>query len=485
LDARQLAPDASSHPRTQLFALVQDTVWWRRVIYFLSLFLALLAGAFPLLQEYLRIDGVTTQVTALAGGTTNWAVGLVRGFLPSFASPWLDAVAYNPAAALLIVVGLIASLKFSGLLQYRICDRARAAWNVRKRVSHLRLTGHRHAMVKGAIGFGVLAAGIAVVSQGAHLWLIALFAALALLCLILRVRLARIPPGTIDPASPGFLLGLARRLRLSPRAVASYRLTARTLVPAAFLGATAVIILSLAHRTTFDLLNTVGMFCSSATRATDENLPQATISTSSICNPTGITLVAGRSYRLQLEMQDPWFDKDERSDVGGFAVATVVPPGKSWFAIDNIRHYLPYYFSTPLKRWWFENWFQPIARIGERGNYEHALKPAAPLPVVPYSKCRPDEVSTRSILAAIMDIPTPAPKSFQDEQLQCEVDKKIQPSRLLISDFTADANGELFIYVNDAVVTLPWLTDFFYRNNSGTAKVTVKRLLAPQVIDAE
>ena len=31
----------------------------------------------------------------------------------------------------------------------------------------------------------------------------------------------------------------------------------------------------------------------------------------------------------------------------------------------------------------------------------------------------------------------------------------------------------LFLYVNDAVLTLPTLTNMFYNNNSGTAKVTV------------
>ncbi len=485
----ELVPAASSLARTQLFALVKDTVWWRRVVYFLSLFLALLAGAFPPLQEYLRIDGVTTRINDVAGGTTNWAAGLVRGFLPSFASPWLDAIVYNPAAALLIGVGLIASLKFSGFLQYRIRDRARASWNVRRQVVHLRLTGQRHALAKGALGFGALAAAIAILSQDGDPRLIAFFATLTLLCLgylVLRLR-RRIPARKIDPADPGFLLGLARRLRGCQLAVASYQFTARILAPAAFLGATAVIVLSLAQRTSFDLLNAGGALCHSTIAMPDERLDAvAVIRTNSICNPTGLRLVAGRTYRIQLEMKDAWFDKDERSDVGGFAAANVVPPGESWFTINNIKHYLPYYAAAPLKRWWLENWFQPIARVGERGNYEHVLRPAAPLPVVFYSRCRPPEESALSGWAAIKDdILRPAEPEFRDKQLKCEASKGLHASRLLISDITANASGELFIYVNDAALALPWLTDLFYRNNSGTATVTVKRLLAPQVIDSE
>jgi hypothetical protein len=35
--------------------------------------------------------------------------------------------------------------------------------------------------------------------------------------------------------------------------------------------------------------------------------------------------------------------------------------------------------------------------------------------------------------------------------------------------------GELFIFVNDSVLGIPGLYDFFYRNNKGTAKLTVTR----------
>ena len=42
--------------------------------------------------------------------------------------------------------------------------------------------------------------------------------------------------------------------------------------------------------------------------------------------------------------------------------------------------------------------------------------------------------------------------------------------------------GELFLYVNDAVLTLPGLTDMFYKNNSGKAKVTVTRIVAEEIV---
>jgi hypothetical protein len=95
-----------------------------------------------------------------------------------------------------------------------------------------------------------------------------------------------------------------------------------------------------------------------------------------------------------------------------------------------------------------------------------------------------DMVATRPQRApdALRDIPSPATKEFKQTHLACENQRGHYPSRTLISDITVDATGELFIYVNDAVLVLPGLKDVFYQNNSGTAKVTVTRVLADSII---
>ena len=54
-----------------------------------------------------------------------------------------------------------------------------------------------------------------------------------------------------------------------------------------------------------------------------------------------------------------------------------------------------------LKHWWRENYFQPIARVGNIGNYEYPLHPAAPLPKVDFSACGKAD--------APRDIESPAP----------------------------------------------------------------------------
>jgi hypothetical protein len=427
------------------------------------------AAAFPLVAQHLR-NGATDRFNEISGGPIGWTLGLIKGFLPGFTEPWTNALVENPVAAAFILTGLFASLGFSAFLQRRICDRARAAWNVRQEVDgialdRLRLTGQRQALAKTTLVLIALAIGAWALS--AEQWLFNLFAGAAVALGVLWGWRRRRPPGSINPVKPGLLLGFARATRTTPWAVAGYRFVAQKLAPAAFLAVGALIVVALAHRAVFDLASTSGKFCHAGVKTEDEieKLNPATFRTDSLCHATGIRLVEGRKYRIRVEMDGgvdgEWFDKGMRADVAGIHAAG---PAQ--------------YMAFPLKRWWRENWFQPVARIGTVGNYEHVLRPAAPLPLLS-SKICPAATKDLSIWDAIRDTPVPASTELKTARLECEKRKEIRPSRVLISDITANATGELFLYVNDAVLNLPRLTNVFYRNNSGTAKVTVTRVLAP------
>src|SRR5262249_62045586 len=79
----------------------------------------------------------------------------------------------------------------------------------------------------------------------------------------------------------------------------------------------------------------------------------------SMCHATGLRLVAGRKYRIRLDMENgpdgEWFDQDRRVDILGFAA-------------DSWRHYS----ATPLKRWWRGERVQADARGCEAGDSEHS-----------------------------------------------------------------------------------------------------------------
>ena len=255
------------------------------------------------------------------------------------------------------------------------------------------------------------------------------------------------------------LLSLTRVTRTSPGAVAAYRYVAQTVLPAVFLIASGLAVLALGHRATFDLLSTGGEFCE-ATKAvreqSDSRLAQGATSApnggagadervgtakkpfaiNSMCHATGLRLVAGRKYRIRLDMEGgpdgEWFDQGRRADVAGFAA---------------------------------DSWRQ-----------------AEPLPVVDFKACRPPGKPHPPMSGTIEDIQTPATADFKNEQLLCDQSAGRRPNQTLISDITANATGELFLYVNDAVLMLPNLTRIFYGNNSGTAKVTVARIMAEEII---
>ena len=475
MDTQQLLLWArSAQPnRTELFNLVRDTVWWRRIVYFVSLVFVVIAVAFPPLAQYLRIEGVTEHLNDTAGAFVRSTVGFIKGFLPGFAEPWVAAVVRYPAQAAIILICVLASLGFSLFLQRRIRDRARDAWEGRKHV------GDDCARSFGATLCFSAFAGAALMRKSPS-WLLWLSFGAAIVCGVWWAFFRWFRPWyfrrfhraeNVEQAKPVLFLPFARWAWTTELAVDGYRCLAQKVAPFFVLGLSAILAISSAHRAWFDMLSTGGHYCTATQEVTDASPDKEilgagkTFETRSMCHATGLRLIAGRKYRIQLDMDEgvngEWFDKGIRTDVAGFTA-------------DSMRHYM----ASPLKRWWRENWFQPIARIGDVGNYEHVLQPAAPLPVVPFEQCRPKEEKRPSWWEAIRDIPSPATAEFKNAQLACEAPKDIRPNRTLISDITADATGELFLYVNDAVLTLPGWTDVFYKNNSGTAKVTVTRILA-------
>ena len=77
--------------RGHYFALVLDTIWWRRCVYFVTLGLALIALAFPVIYALLDWGDKTEKINQITGGTVAYLLRLFKGFIPSFASPWIDA----------------------------------------------------------------------------------------------------------------------------------------------------------------------------------------------------------------------------------------------------------------------------------------------------------------------------------------------------------------------------------------------------------
>lgn len=448
--------------RADYFDLVLDTVWWRRCVYFTTLFLVLVGLSFPLIYEYLVTSDKPEKVNEITGGALTYVAGLFKGLLPSFATPWIDAVTRNGPAAIAIVLAFVLSLALSTFLQNRIHDRARGAWNVQPetgggRVNRLKPTGQRRGLaVMTFLFLGAALATLTVIHKHPD-WFFFFLIVAVVFAIGWGYRLKR-PEGDVDPSKPRRWLWLSRALRKNPALVRRYRWVAQTGAPIVAIGLAGWITLSGLNLGLFNLQSTAGKFCKDVsvsepiqklidTGSYEELKPTPTIDLKSLCAPTGIWLIAGRQYRIRIEPQTAWFDHGIPADVSGFST-------------DNFLQGT----AITLKRWWREDWFQPIARVGNIGNYEYPLRPAAPLPEVDFSACR----SVKGV----------------EDQLKCEEEKKIVRNKVLISDITPNSTGQLYIYVNDAVLAIPGLHSIFYDNNIGTMKVTVTRTVAPATVDA-
>jgi hypothetical protein len=199
-----------------------------------------------------------------------------------------------------------------------------------------------------------------------------------------------------------------------------YRALFKVLVPIAFALALVVVAADLVNRVAFDAWSAAGQVCKASVSAEaqkTEKLGTATgFTTDNICWASGLVLVSGKHYRITLTMTEDWKDGDTPATMNGFAS-------------DTFNHWI----ALQWRRWWTQNWFRPIAQIGAVGNDEYVLNPL-------------DADST-----------------------------PVSDERTLVSEIVARTGGELFIYVNDAVVMIPRRVDYFYKhNNHGGASIEVE-----------
>jgi hypothetical protein len=365
------------------------------------------------------------------------------------------------------VVGIGSCLAVSQSLQLNICDKARLAWRreLRKQYLDWRLTrdtrGRNRVALAFAISLCVLAVVLAISTYRNERNLIALEVGVITLFLGLLLawrkaglqRLKTIAAAaSIRTGQPLPLKGplrFARWLRGNPSLKKLSKWVVWILIPAISALIVVAAGLVIANRVAFDVASSAGAYCRGTPNADGHGHDKidgvAHFSTDNLCASTGLFLQAGRRYRITIDASSgDWFDKGVRTDIGGFSA---------------------HLWASPLKRWWRENWFQPIARIGARGNDEYVLSPKAPLDPVDYQRC------TTSYPKGEERASTKISDKAAAELIACA---SVPSTRLkLVADITAKTNGELFVYVNDAV--LAWPADYFYRNNRGTASVSVVR----------
>ncbi|MEJ0035942.1 MAG: DUF2235 domain-containing protein [Gammaproteobacteria bacterium] len=453
-----------ARPDRQAIRLVWDTVFWRRCLYALTVSLTILLVIYPVIAA--PVASAMTWLTGIDRATRGPVADIVNAFsalIPSYVAPWKNALNEHPLEFFLILIAILGSLAGSVTLERRIRDRARMAWDRQFRDGYLGwLRESRKAWRNGlTVLFAVSMAGVALAifykPMRYALWALSALAAGTLLIQGFRLlgSVQRKDAASRTKIQSTFSLSLARVLRTSAPLRAGFGFLTDHFAPAAFVVVLLLGALLLLNRATFDLTSAAGRFCHGTTSDFTKDAAVARASgfdTADMCWASGIVLKKGRRYEITIDTPGDWFDRQLQTDVLGMPS-------------EGVRHIM----AAPLKRWWSENWFQPVMRIGDVGNVESPLEPVDDI-----APALPPRCEASNEVVARLGVSDKLPRSEAERVMACNpvpADRKILRARI-----TAEADGELFLFVNDAVLSVPGVTETFMKNNSGTASVEVRRL---------
>lgn len=463
------AIQALGNPDRDAVSLVWDTVFWRRCVYAATMLLTGLALAFPLLANVLPPQLANAE--AIARGPILVIVRAFGALIPSFASPWKISLERYPLEFGLALIGIAITLLGSQTLEARIHDRARLVWHTGPIVHYREWRTQRRQGFKRTMLFCILLLAIAsltglaidnpslTVECGVAAVLAALVTALSIVGSQPRQR------GSSGRVQHTTALHVARLLRENPLLIALYGGLTQKVLPIAFALSLVVVGVLLANRAIFDTVSSAGAYCTASVKdQITESIGKSArvFATNEMCWPSGLVLNAGHRYLITLDtpVDSPtdntthrWFDRDIPTDVMGFPS-------------DSRRHRL----ARPLARWWTDDWFKPIARIGRFGNDEYVLRSV-------------DDVKPFDRPACLSDLHMPSEGRSIRAQIDPALAKRINACaplpadrKVLRAEIDAKSTGELFLYVNDAILAIPGLSTMFVDNNSGSATVEVERL---------
>jgi uncharacterized protein (DUF2235 family) len=191
----------------------------------------------------------------------------------------------------------------------------------------------------------------------------------------------------------------------------------------------AVLLLYLLITTTshvaFNFLDAAGFTCIEAsnsdelTRLRPGQTVEREFATSNLCQSMKVLLERNGQYVIQFDSTASFRDVGVIDGSKGFASSD----------LPSLYDRVKFTLATPLRRELFRPWFRVVARFGGSGGEETFLDP-----------------------------------DFTDIRW---ISEKVRATR----------DGELFIFVNDAVIGIPGWFDVFYKNNTGSAKVKITRRL--------
>ena len=371
---------------------VNDTVWWRRISYFACLFATLFVVAFPYAAglystvaktALLSIPWIGSGLVHAIEDWSRWFTPVWRGWVadlfqavgtvvPAYAKAWLDALAKRPLEMLAALALVAIFFGAGGFLAQRIHDRARFAWHRSRRKIYLdwAVSSARSSLTKAFVlalvtvlllvtawtgGAGPEVSGTMILLSVLMIVVIAWRA--AILHRLGRDRSAIESGEQALPSPP--TLKVARFIRCNTHLVYIYEIFANRVIPLVFAAALAYAVVGVAYHAVLRVFSSAGMFCSASFEG-GTTLPQG-FETTQLCWASGVKVLAGHSYEVQLTTEHDWTDKTIPADAAGVSSTPLV-------------HVL----AEPMKRSWSGRWFQPIVRVGRLGDDEHLMTAVGP-----------------------------------------------------------------------------------------------------------
>ncbi|WP_298240309.1 DUF2235 domain-containing protein [uncultured Bradyrhizobium sp.] len=467
---------AMATPNDEMVKLAHGAVWWRRVAYFSLLVMAGVIVAWPWIArkivELSVNNGLRDTLLLRIVTDIDWGLGavigsianLLRNVMPSYAGPWLDIALYYPTLTLIVVLLTRGVWRVNARLRDGIQERARLAWYRPDRKASLKNLGRLNLLIR----FGGF-------MQGNAWWIHVPFAKFI------------IPVVAIIA-----IYGLA--LLIGSSSFFTWRLATGQVCESPETRAKS----GTGAKASANIAPTIPV---------GDNAVQATelFKVDQFCWASRLSVEKGRKYRVWIDMEDPWFDRTIMTGVNGFQTY-------------ETHHYA----ALPFRRLFGADWFQPLVRVGEKGLNDQPLQAVntmsadeLPRRMNPFLAAEKDNDKSKNRFPVHVEDATELPDPLDTEKLKklrsdvagmgtfdalpdSDTARKVWDTQKLakrmVAEFVAPDSGELFFHVNDAVQILPgflqWVfparyADFFgpddqyYKNNSGTARITVQRLPAP------
>jgi len=234
-----------------------DAVWWRRVVYFATVFASMFLVAMPWIESKWPGPGKASAFEFLIP-----FVSLVEKVAPNFLSVWFAAFKAAPGRLAFGLAALAVLLTLGAMLEAKCRDIMRAAW--------------RRTMREGPMPN---------------------------------------PPGGAGKRPSGFPYAM----RNSTFYRGAFYFLTHWLLPGilgvAMLAALAVVGTQLVSRTLFAIADVAGLICKASERTTPvASVPagqKVAFTTTSLCQPTTLTVAKNQQYRVRVTVTDKWVDGTE------------------------------------------------------------------------------------------------------------------------------------------------------------------------------